>query len=81
MTQKILYGSTMGELVRLGNKHLRGSWQRVVPRSMGAATTHRAAQSSMECGTKDGKVFSSVFWCVVEKDAEEAARENNDNQG
>ena len=73
MTQKVLYESTMGKLARVTNKHLKNGWQRVVPGSIGATTTHRAAHSSMETQTRDGKVFESTFWCVVEKDTEGVA--------
>ena len=74
MTQKMLHEYTMIRLVKVANRHLGNDW-RIVLGSIGGTTTHRAAKSSMEyeTQTKDGKVFTSAFWCVVEKDTEARA--------
>lgn len=74
MEQRMLYDYTMIGLQKDVNKFLKNGW-RIVPGSIGATTTHRAAKpvNEYETQTKDGKVFASAFWCVVEKDTEARA--------
>lgn len=80
MGQKMLYETSMLQLVKATNRHLVKGWH-IVLGSIGCGTTHRAAKraNEYETHTKDDKVFTSIFWCVVEKPT--VARDDGEGDG